>query len=90
MWWLPGLLVLTLIQLLCVTAHGRVPTWKALQDRTDVQQEYDYVVIGGGTAGLTVSDRLIEDGKTTVLVIEHGELGKHLHPLGIVPFMQCY
>ncbi|KAK3332867.1 hypothetical protein B0T19DRAFT_457854 [Cercophora scortea] len=40
----------------------------------DVRQSYDYVIIGGGTAGLTVADRLTEDGKTTVLVIEHGPL----------------
>jgi hypothetical protein len=32
--------------------------------RTDqVKESYDYVVIGGGTAGLTVSDRLTESGK---------------------------
>ena len=35
---------------------------------------YDYVIIGGGTAGLTVADRLTEDGKTTVLVVEYGPL----------------
>jgi hypothetical protein len=27
------------------------------------QTSYDYVIIGGGTAGLTVADRLTEDGK---------------------------
>ncbi len=25
--------------------------------------EYDYIIIGGGTSGLTVADRLTEDGK---------------------------
>ena len=25
--------------------------------------EYDYIIIGGGTAGLTVADRLTENGK---------------------------
>ncbi|KAK1590781.1 uncharacterized protein LY79DRAFT_669736 [Colletotrichum navitas] len=33
-------------------------------------ESYDYVVVGGGTAGLTVADRLTEDPETTVLVLE--------------------
>ena len=52
------------------------PRWKVLAGAKDVQAEYDYVIIGGGTAGLTVADRLTADGKATVLVIEHGEIGK--------------
>ncbi|PWZ00540.1 alcohol oxidase [Testicularia cyperi] len=34
--------------------------------------EFDYVVVGGGTAGLTVAARLSEDPKVTVGVIEAG------------------
>lgn len=30
---------------------------------TDIQDEYDYIVVGGGTAGLTVADRLTESGE---------------------------
>ena len=41
---------------------------------SEVEKTYDYVIIGGGTSGLTVADRLTEDGKTKVLVIEYGEL----------------
>lgn len=41
-------------------------------------ESYDYIVVGGGTSGLTVADRLTEDGKTTVLVVEYGELGTKL------------
>lgn len=35
--------------------------------------EYDYVVVGGGTAGLVVATRLTEDPNTRVLVLEAGE-----------------
>jgi choline dehydrogenase len=33
---------------------------------------YDYVVVGGGTAGLTIAARLAEDSNTTVAVVEAG------------------
>lgn len=36
---------------------------------------YDYVVIGAGTAGLTVAARLSQSGKYTVAVIEAGISG---------------
>ena len=35
-------------------------------------QTFDYIVIGGGTAGLTVAKRLAEDPTVTVAVIEAG------------------
>jgi choline dehydrogenase-like flavoprotein len=35
-------------------------------------QEFDVIIIGGGTAGLVVANRLTEDENTRVLVIEAG------------------
>ncbi|RDL40515.1 Glucose oxidase [Venustampulla echinocandica] len=45
---------------------------KILSRAEQVKDEYDYIIVGGGTAGLTVADRLTEDGKYSVLVIEYG------------------
>ncbi|KAH9905380.1 putative GMC oxidoreductase [Xylariomycetidae sp. FL2044] len=47
---------------------------KYLDAASKLRDSYDYVIVGAGTAGLTVADRLSADGKTTVLVIENGKL----------------
>ncbi|KAG6812407.1 hypothetical protein H0H92_002983 [Tricholoma furcatifolium] len=54
---------------LCYTASGIHIT----NDPNDVlNKTFSYVVVGGGTAGLTVASRLAEDLSTTILVIEAG------------------
>ena len=36
------------------------------------QQEFDYVVIGGGSAGCCVAGRLSEDSATSICLLEAG------------------
>lgn len=45
---------------------------------------YDYVVIGGGTAGITVASRLAQNGYQVALV-EAGGYYEWLHPISKIP-----
>ncbi|SPO02937.1 related to alcohol oxidase [Cephalotrichum gorgonifer] len=53
---------------------GHAQSATILKRQAELREEYDYVIVGGGTAGLTIADRLTEDGETTVLVVEYGYL----------------
>ncbi|CBX96382.1 similar to choline dehydrogenase [Plenodomus lingam JN3] len=55
--------------LFVTTARANLPTEGRLQKST-----YDYIIVGGGTTGLVVANRLSEDSKKSVLVIENGDL----------------
>ncbi|EAQ88634.1 hypothetical protein CHGG_05253 [Chaetomium globosum CBS 148.51] len=72
-----SLVAVGLLQLLGA-AEAYVPAARSATHSTilsradDLLPEYDYIIVGGGTAGLTVADRLTEDGKHSVLVLERG------------------
>ncbi|KAJ3556843.1 hypothetical protein NM688_g1798 [Phlebia brevispora] len=59
-----------------VSVHSRLPsvTARAMLVSIDnvADQWFDYVIVGGGTAGLTLAARLTEDAERSVLVIEAG------------------
>ncbi|EJD46398.1 alcohol oxidase, partial [Auricularia subglabra TFB-10046 SS5] len=49
--------------------------------------EFDYLVVGGGTAGLVVAARLSEDGTKTVGVIEAGEYVTDMPEINVPGFL---
>ncbi|KAK0640638.1 hypothetical protein B0T16DRAFT_430758 [Cercophora newfieldiana] len=59
---------------LCLASPRKADAATVVTRAANLDESYDYVIVGGGTAGLTVADRLTADGKTTVLVIEFGQL----------------
>ena len=48
-----------------------------------VKTGYDYVIVGGGSAGCVLANRLSEDGAASVLLIEAG--GRDRHPFIHIP-----
>jgi choline dehydrogenase len=70
---------LALTVLLCIVPSALAVPVGEKQKRLDAT--YDYVIVGGGTAGLTLAARLTEDPSTTVAVIEAGSLYEVTNPL---------
>jgi heterodisulfide reductase subunit A-like polyferredoxin len=71
---LPTLLSLALSLLLIL-----IPTSTSIPVSSHTKRQdatFDYVIVGGGTAGLTIANRLSEDPDVQVAVIEAGTFCK--------------
>ncbi|OCL11630.1 GMC oxidoreductase [Glonium stellatum] len=69
-----------LFHLLSICELGRA-SFNAFRDIAELKRSistingsYDYIIVGGGTSGLTIADRLTEDASKSVLVVEYGYL----------------
>ncbi|KAK4651709.1 hypothetical protein QC762_601080 [Podospora pseudocomata] len=52
-----------------------------LEGEFGISKEFDYVIVGGGTAGLTLANRLSEDPSISVAVVEAGSFYQITNPL---------
>src|ERR1700724_4113378 len=58
-------------------------TWELSTVGFDADGIFDYIIIGAGSAGCVLAERLSSNGRSSVLLIEAGP--EDSHPLGHMP-----
>ena len=59
------------------------------RDVARLEGEYDYIIVGGGTAGCVLANRLTADGRTRVLLLEAGGSERYLWVQIPVGYLFC-
>ncbi|KAK2729446.1 choline dehydrogenase [Colletotrichum kahawae] len=83
-----GTMALKVPLLLVATAALASCASQAKTDLNAVAEEYDYIIVGGGTSGLVVANRLSENAGKTVLVVEYGDFPNTINVT--VPYFTTY